>query len=118
MKIAMLKLVGVGNAVCQKISFILLHGNLAQLVERLFCTHEVLGSTPKVSNEYGQEKILLNDSFKLRIVTLVFSQHNKKIVRRIQSNTGGIAEYAQANTYPQQRNSANYLRIFGRSKPK
>lgn len=41
----------------------------------------------------------------------------KGIVCRIQSNTGGIAENAQAITYPRERNSANYLRIFGRSKP-
>jgi hypothetical protein len=33
-------------------------GNLAQLVERLLCKQKVLGSTPKISIEYGQEKFL------------------------------------------------------------
>ena len=42
----------------------------------------------------------------------------QNIVCRIQSNTGGIAENAQANTYPRERNSANCLRIFGKSKPR
>ena len=40
------------------IEFLIFLGNLAQLVARLLCKQEVLGSTPKISIKYGQEKFL------------------------------------------------------------
>jgi hypothetical protein len=74
------------------------------LVERLFCKQKVLGSTPKISIRYGQEKFLLKAGlFKflyLKKLEKFYFCFKKGSLCRIQSNTGGIAENAQANTYP------------------